>query len=190
MSLKSLYDKVRPQIPIYKDVQPLLEMDRDEKKFDVFLSFHRTSLLISDMKIFLPFTINLDPYIKKKIKEEQQTIDEESNLYKWNHPVNVGQSDSVNWSVGRNRNSKITRSNVGSVTPMPMLLPSIQSQQTPAMWSRPGYEWMQQFSSQWPTSQLPTSVQLHHGEPLHKPLSAVSILPVSCEKLVFFFFFY
>ncbi|XP_011303261.1 kinase D-interacting substrate of 220 kDa isoform X2 [Fopius arisanus] len=76
-SLKTLYDKVRPQIPVLKDAQPLLEMDRDERKLDVFLTFHRSSLLVSDMKIFLPFTINLDPYIKKKIKEEQQGIEED-----------------------------------------------------------------------------------------------------------------
>ncbi|KYQ48723.1 hypothetical protein ALC60_12229 [Trachymyrmex zeteki] len=43
MSLKSLYDKVRPQIPVLKEVQPLLEIDRDERKLDVFLTFHRTS---------------------------------------------------------------------------------------------------------------------------------------------------
>lgn len=51
-----------------KDSEPLLELDRDEKKFDIFLSFHRSSLLVSDLKIFLPFTINLDPYLKKIIK--------------------------------------------------------------------------------------------------------------------------
>ncbi|XP_069672913.1 kinase D-interacting substrate of 220 kDa B isoform X3 [Periplaneta americana] len=75
-SLKTMYDKVRPQIPVLKDVEPLLELDRDERKFDIFLTFHRNSLLVSDLKIFLPFTINLDPYIKKVIKEEQQTLDE------------------------------------------------------------------------------------------------------------------
>lgn len=51
-----------------KDTEPLLELDRDEKKFDIFLTFHRSSLLVSDLKIFLPFTINLDPYLKKVIK--------------------------------------------------------------------------------------------------------------------------
>lgn len=51
-----------------KDTEPLLELDRDEKKFEIFLSFHRSSLLVSDLKIFLPFTINLDPYLKKVIK--------------------------------------------------------------------------------------------------------------------------
>lgn len=60
--------RIRPQIPTSKDAEPLLELDRDERKFDIFLTFHRSSLLISDLRIFLPFTINLDPYIKKVIK--------------------------------------------------------------------------------------------------------------------------
>lgn len=51
-----------------KDVVPLLDLDRDEKKFDIFLTFHRNNLLVSDLKVFLPFTINLDPYLKKVIK--------------------------------------------------------------------------------------------------------------------------
>jgi ankyrin repeat-rich membrane spanning protein len=62
--------RVRPQIPVLKDVEPLLELDRDERKFDIFLTYHRSSLLVSDLKIFLPFTINLDPYIKKVVKGE------------------------------------------------------------------------------------------------------------------------
>uniref|UniRef100_A0AAR5PQA6 KAP NTPase domain-containing protein n=1 Tax=Dendroctonus ponderosae TaxID=77166 RepID=A0AAR5PQA6_DENPD len=75
--LKSIYDKIRPLIPSIKDSEPLLELDRDEKKFDIFLTFHRSSLLVSDLKIFLPFTINLDPYLKKVIKEETQGLDED-----------------------------------------------------------------------------------------------------------------
>jgi len=54
----------------------MLEMDRDEKKLDVFLSLHKKSLTVANMKIFLPFTINLDPYIKKVIKEEVQNLEE------------------------------------------------------------------------------------------------------------------
>ncbi|KAJ8917768.1 hypothetical protein NQ315_010674 [Exocentrus adspersus] len=79
-SLKLIYDKIRPHIPTVKDTEPLLELDRDEKKFDVFLTFHRSSLLVSDLKIFLPFTINLDPYLKKVIKEETQSLEDEGFL--------------------------------------------------------------------------------------------------------------
>ncbi|XP_054258040.1 kinase D-interacting substrate of 220 kDa B isoform X3 [Macrosteles quadrilineatus] len=79
-SLKTLYDKIRPQIPTSKEVEPLLELDRDERKFDIFLTFHRSSLLIADLRIFLPFTINLDPYIKKVIKEDMQNLEEAGML--------------------------------------------------------------------------------------------------------------
>ncbi|XP_015838726.1 kinase D-interacting substrate of 220 kDa B isoform X2 [Tribolium castaneum] len=79
-SLKSIFDKIRPHIPTVKDTEPLLELDRDEKKFDIFLTFHRSSLLVSDLKIFLPFTINLDPYLKKVIKEETQSLDDDGLL--------------------------------------------------------------------------------------------------------------
>lgn len=68
--LKVIYEKIKPDINCVRDVAPLLELDRDEKKLDVFLDFHRSSLSISDLKILLPFTINLDPYLKKVIKEE------------------------------------------------------------------------------------------------------------------------
>ena len=68
--------KVRPVIPTQKELEPLLEMDRDEKKLDAFLSFHKKTLTVANLKIFLPFTINLDPFIKKVIKDEVQNLEE------------------------------------------------------------------------------------------------------------------
>jgi len=76
VSLKQVYDKVKPVIPTQKELEPLLEMDRDEKKLDVFLSYHKKTLTVAILKIFLPFTINLDPFIKKVIKEEVQNLEE------------------------------------------------------------------------------------------------------------------
>ncbi|XP_073984772.1 ankyrin repeat-rich membrane spanning isoform X3 [Rhodnius prolixus] len=75
-SLKSIYDKVHSLIPVSKEAEPLLELDRDERKLDVFLTFHRTSLTVADLRVFLPFTINLDPYVKKVIKDDQQNIED------------------------------------------------------------------------------------------------------------------
>ncbi|OXU24596.1 hypothetical protein TSAR_000048 [Trichomalopsis sarcophagae] len=178
MSLKSLYDKVRPQIPIFKDVQPLLEMDRDERKLDVFLTFHRSSLLVSDMKIFLPFTINLDPYIKKKIKEEQQTMDEESNhpsLYKWNNSMSSAGGPSVAESGWTNRSgavSRHSRMHKPNASQLPSgLTPGLsQLSPIPNMWqpnARPLYDWQMPH---WPS--LPPPM-----EPIQKPLSAVTNLP-------------
>lgn len=51
-----------------REASTLMELDRDERKLEVFLNFHRSTLTAADLKIFLPFTINLDPYIKKVIK--------------------------------------------------------------------------------------------------------------------------
>ncbi|KAL6261471.1 hypothetical protein P5V15_006561 [Pogonomyrmex californicus] len=158
MSLKSLYDKVRPQIPVLKDVQPLLEMDRDERKLDVFLTFHRSSLLISDMKIFLPFTINLDPYIKKKIKEEQQSIEEDMNqFYKQNGARHGAMADQ--WVSQRgmlNRHMKLAKQSSlqGSVPP------------TPSWAYQPNFEW-----------QAPSWIQIPPTEPVVKQISATTMLP-------------
>ncbi|XP_037068486.1 kinase D-interacting substrate of 220 kDa-like [Pollicipes pollicipes] len=70
MSLYELYTKIRGHIPSTREADPLSEYDRDEKKLDVFLSFHKHTLTLADLKVFLPFTINLDPFIKKVVKEE------------------------------------------------------------------------------------------------------------------------
>ncbi|KAF0313999.1 Kinase D-interacting substrate B [Amphibalanus amphitrite] len=70
MSLYELYTRIRVHIPSSREADPLSEYDRDEKKLDVFLSFHKHTLTLADMKVFLPFTINLDPFIKKVVKEE------------------------------------------------------------------------------------------------------------------------
>ncbi|KAF5290012.1 hypothetical protein FQR65_LT11678 [Abscondita terminalis] len=100
--LKSLYEKVRPFIPNLKDTEPLLELDRDERKFDIFLTFHRSSLLVSDLKIFLPFTINLDPYLKKVIKEETQGMDDEgimmAPIRTSQPPMNFVQNANASWN--------------------------------------------------------------------------------------------
>lgn len=142
-------------------------MDRDERKLDIFLTFHRSSLLVSDMKIFLPFTINLDPYIKKKIKEEQQSMEEESGLlgpYKqyspWTLPSNSHESWSVNKSGLSNRAMKLVKT------------PSLQGH-VPV----PSTSWVQpcmQPAFDWQTP----SWQVLPMEPAVKPLSATTTLPV------------
>ncbi|XP_061383302.1 kinase D-interacting substrate of 220 kDa B isoform X2 [Danaus plexippus] len=79
-SLKHIYDKVKPSMGGLREASTLIELDRDERKLEVFLSFHRSTLTAADLKIFLPFTINLDPYIKKVIKEEHAQAGVEEDL--------------------------------------------------------------------------------------------------------------
>ncbi|KAL7300780.1 hypothetical protein TKK_0006756 [Trichogramma kaykai] len=184
MSLKNLYDKVRPQIPILKDAQ--LDMDRDERKLDAFLTFHRSRLLVSDMKVFLPFTINLDPYIKKKIKEEQQTMEEEAsqqqqhqqNMFNWANPVVPSITIEPNWSMQRgapaNRSVKQSRTTVtqqipSAPLPMHMQGPPMQMPPQSVGWSTAGYgyEWRPQWH--------PTQNLMSMMDP--KPVPAVVLPP-------------
>lgn len=60
-----------------RDAAPLLELDRDERKLEAFLQLHKHDLLVADLRIFLPFTINLDPYLRKVLKEDQQAMEDE-----------------------------------------------------------------------------------------------------------------
>ncbi|XP_037926963.1 kinase D-interacting substrate of 220 kDa isoform X3 [Hermetia illucens] len=80
VSLQAVYDKVRQKIPYLREAAPLLELDRDERKLDAFLQLHKSDLLVADLRIFLPFTINLDPYLRKVLKEDQQAFEDEGGI--------------------------------------------------------------------------------------------------------------
>lgn len=169
--------RIRPQIPVLKEEQPLLEIDRDERKLDVFLTFHRSSLLVSDMKIFLPFTINLDPYIKKKIKEDLQSMDEDNQMISkmgglWNPTYGTMQEP---WSHNKTPNAISHRMSRLSRTPIPAVIPPMPSlQQT----------WPVQSSLTWhaPTWTQPT-IPI---ESLQKPISATTTLSVNKFSIAFY----
>ncbi|CAF1132327.1 unnamed protein product [Didymodactylos carnosus] len=65
-SLKVLYEKIQPFIPQAND--PLLELDRNPRKFELFLECSEPVLTMTDLKLFLPCTCNLDPYLSKLIR--------------------------------------------------------------------------------------------------------------------------
>jgi ankyrin repeat-rich membrane spanning protein len=60
--------RVIPRIPLTREVEPLLEIDRNVKKFEVFLSSNNPTLSVADIKKFLPCCINIDPYLRKRIR--------------------------------------------------------------------------------------------------------------------------
>lgn len=68
LTLNFISFRVRPKISQLRDAAPLLELDRDERKLEAFLQLHKHDLLVADLRIFLPFTINLDPYLRKVLK--------------------------------------------------------------------------------------------------------------------------
>lgn len=63
-----MFYRVRPKISCLREAAPLLDLDRDERKLDAFLHLHKSDLTVADLRIFLPFTINLDPYLRKVLK--------------------------------------------------------------------------------------------------------------------------
>ena len=93
--LKVIYDRVKPLLPASKEKEPLLEIDNDEKKLEIFLTSHCSSLSVLQiqrfysttmsckfstflqvlhLKIFMPFTIHLDPHLRQVIKEQSHLI--------------------------------------------------------------------------------------------------------------------
>ncbi|CAB3376203.1 Hypothetical predicted protein [Cloeon dipterum] len=75
-SLRSVYEKVKVYVPQSREAEPLLEMDADEKKLEIFLANHRNNLLVCHMRLYLPFTINLDPFLKRVIKDDNVGIED------------------------------------------------------------------------------------------------------------------
>lgn len=90
----STYSSVRQFVPTSKDVDANVTLDRDEKKLGIYLGMHKGtnediallnailigfltgSLLVSTLYVFLPFTISLDPQLRKDITEQYQPVDQ------------------------------------------------------------------------------------------------------------------
>ena len=68
---------MKPLIPTQKELEPMLEMDRDEKKLDVFLALHKKTLTVANLKVIL--SLNGRCYVKTtkvpvvRIRTERQS---------------------------------------------------------------------------------------------------------------------
>uniref|UniRef100_H3C709 Kinase D interacting substrate 220 n=1 Tax=Tetraodon nigroviridis TaxID=99883 RepID=H3C709_TETNG len=69
ITLKTLYERISKNIPMTKDVEPLLEIDGDIRSFEVFLSSRMPVLTARDVEMFLPCTVNLDPKLREIIAD-------------------------------------------------------------------------------------------------------------------------
>ncbi|CAH1776765.1 unnamed protein product [Owenia fusiformis] len=74
-SLKSIYDKIKGKVPLSKELEPLIEIDRNSRKLEVVLASSSPLLNAGDVKKFLSSTINLDPYLRKHIREQLKMAD-------------------------------------------------------------------------------------------------------------------
>ena len=68
LPLLTVYQSIKDNIPKKIDAS-FNDMDRDEEKLRIFLQIHKKILTVKTIMIFFPFTINLDPYIRKMIQE-------------------------------------------------------------------------------------------------------------------------
>lgn len=67
MSGKSSFvSRLKPFIPVSNE--PLLELDRSARKFELCIEQSEPVLNVMDLKQFLPCTCNLDPYLNKIIR--------------------------------------------------------------------------------------------------------------------------
>ena len=65
-TLNAIYDLVKHKIPVVNE--PLLELDRNARKFEQFIQSCEPPLTAMILKKILPCTCNLDPYLIKLIK--------------------------------------------------------------------------------------------------------------------------
>lgn len=79
------YYRVRPKLPVSKEVDPLLEIDRNPRKLDIFFNNHVPALTVKDLRMFLPCTINVDPYLRKLIRGNLHSLNNTFKLqyYLW-----------------------------------------------------------------------------------------------------------
>ena len=78
-SLFSVYEKIKKMVPKKIDAS-FSDMDRDEYKLEIFLKLHKKTLTVRTINIFFPFTISLDPYIKKLIRDYLNQREQQGGL--------------------------------------------------------------------------------------------------------------
>lgn len=100
-TLTDVYERVKHQIPVSNE--PLLEMDRNTRKFEQFIQNCKPALTITIFKKLLPCTCNLDPYLIKLIKDSIDAFQEKFELLSHLNGINGNQA-----SLNAGFNSNLT----------------------------------------------------------------------------------
>lgn len=66
--------RVKQKLPQSREADPLVEIDRNARKLEIFLGSHATKLTIGDLRAFMPCTINVDPYLRKLIRGRNSDV--------------------------------------------------------------------------------------------------------------------
>ncbi|KAI5733867.1 hypothetical protein M8J76_017093 [Diaphorina citri] len=169
MTLQALFEKVRPQIPISKEAEPFLELDRDEKKFDHYLNYHRSHLhnyeeatggLVSHGgaggHLQSPFR-NMAPSIPQWMSPQAQPL--------------TGQDSGIGWNIAANRKTGLLRRQ-RSLSRAPIPAPPALMYQTPVMWPPTGPQ-------PWLSTPGPAAIQAEINPAPNPSTSLRPALPVS-----------
>ena len=55
-------------------MDPLVEIDRNVRKLEIFLANSNPPLTVADLRRYLPCTVNVDPYLRKLIRGLNHSI--------------------------------------------------------------------------------------------------------------------
>lgn len=75
--LRTLFERIRNLMPISKELEQLQTMDHDVKKLELCLSLNSQALQIGNLRMFIPFAINLDPYIRRVLQDTYHSQSEQ-----------------------------------------------------------------------------------------------------------------
>ena len=114
-TLTEIYERIKNSIPISNE--PLLDLDRNARKFEQFIENCEPKLTCSILKKILPCTCNLDPYLIKLIMD---TIDANiDKIMHHSHPIINSSANLINLNSMANFDQ--FNSNIGHQNGMQMV---------------------------------------------------------------------
>ena len=124
--LLNVYEKIKQFVPKKID-SSFNDMDRDENKLEIFLKIHKKTLTVKTIHIMYPFTINLDPYIKKLIKDylnnrEMMGLDI-PEVFSKSHGLTGSKRSPLEWILQQKQNLNNSRTNFNSPDSSLKLIP-------------------------------------------------------------------
>ena len=187
-TLNEIYEQVKNHIPTINE--PLLELDRNARKFEHFIQSCEPKLTCTILKKILPCTVNLDPYLIKLIKESIDAKEDKinnfainSNILNLNNMENYNMINNPNLTFGYGQQFNSSRP----------LLPSPNFNQAPlsvnTIQPESSFSELQHRKPRTPeTSHLisltsPTDTQSHLQLDMSKPLQEMNASDV-CECLL------
>ncbi|RNA02850.1 kinase D-interacting substrate -like protein [Brachionus plicatilis] len=188
-TLNEIYEQVKNQIPT--NGEPLLELDRNARKFEHFIQSCEPKLTCTILKKILPCTVNLDPYLIKLIKESIDAKEDKitnfpfnSNILSLNNNLeNFNMIQNSNLTMGYGQQFQSSRLPLPSpnLNPAPLSVNTVQSDSNLAEFVHRKAK--DQDSSNLISLTSPVNSQGYFQLDMSKPLQDMSVADVS-EALI------